>query len=101
VENAVTILMARECGADLVKALTVNNGTEVWINIHAGRPYTVYYTSINRTSVFFVSISFIVLTIASLAWLVFYYVQRMRHAYAKERYAVSTDIAFVYVYADC
>jgi E3 ubiquitin-protein ligase RNF128 len=83
----VTILMPKDCGTDLQNAL--NNGTEVWMSIQAGRPYTVYYTGINRTSVFFVSISFIVLTIASLAWLVFYYVQRMRHAYAKERFSVS------------
>lgn len=41
--------------------------------------------NISRTSVLFVSISFIVLMIISLAWLVFYYIQRFRYAHAKER----------------
>lgn len=44
---------------------------------------------INRTSVLFVSISFILLMIISLAWLVFYYVQRFRYIHAKERLSVS------------
>jgi len=32
-----------------------------------------------------VSISFIILMVISLAWLVFYYVQRFRYAHAKDR----------------
>lgn len=44
---------------------------------------------ISRTSVLFVSISFIVLLIISLAWLIFYYIQRFRYAHAKERLTVS------------
>ncbi|XP_046394889.1 RING finger protein 150-like isoform X2 [Ischnura elegans] len=39
------------------------------------------------TSVLFVSISFIVLMIISLAWLVFYYIQRFRYIHAKDRLA--------------
>jgi len=35
--------------------------------------------------VLFVSISFIVLIVFSLDWLVFYYVQRFRYAHAKDR----------------
>ncbi len=38
-----------------------------------------------RTSVLFVSISFVVLMVISLAWLVFYYVQRFRYLHAKDR----------------
>ncbi|XP_071087755.1 RING finger protein 150-like [Haliotis cracherodii] len=41
----------------------------------------------SKTSVVFVSVSFIVLMIISLAWLVFYYIQRFRYAHAKERLA--------------
>lgn len=37
------------------------------------------------TSVMFVSISFIVLMMISLAWLVFYYIQRFRYLHAKDR----------------
>ncbi|XP_053713551.1 RING finger protein 150a isoform X1 [Synchiropus splendidus] len=40
---------------------------------------------VSRTSVVFVSISFIVLMIVSLAWLVFYYIQRFRYANARDR----------------
>ncbi|XP_065321787.1 uncharacterized protein LOC135929178 [Gordionus sp. m RMFG-2023] len=44
-------------------------------------------TYVSRTSILFVSISFIVLMIISLAWLVFYYVQRFRYAHAKDQLA--------------
>ncbi|KAK7871610.1 hypothetical protein R5R35_001800 [Gryllus longicercus] len=40
---------------------------------------------VHLTSVLFVSISFIVLMMISLAWLVFYYVQRFRYIHAKDR----------------
>uniref|UniRef100_A0A672NU97 Ring finger protein 150a n=1 Tax=Sinocyclocheilus grahami TaxID=75366 RepID=A0A672NU97_SINGR len=39
---------------------------------------------VSRTSVVFVSISFIVLMIISLAWLVFYYIQRFRYANTRD-----------------
>ncbi|XP_040572053.1 E3 ubiquitin-protein ligase goliath [Lepeophtheirus salmonis] len=51
-------------------------------------PYNRTITSFSvekRTSVLFVSISFIVLMIISLAWLIFYYVQRFRYMHAKDR----------------
>ena len=41
-----------------------------------------------RTSVLFVSMSFILLLVISLAWLLFYYVQRFRYMHAKDRLAV-------------
>ncbi|KAI6177291.1 RING-type domain-containing protein [Aphelenchoides bicaudatus] len=41
--------------------------------------------SFSKTSVLFVSISFIILMVISLMWLVFYYVQRFRYAHAKDR----------------
>uniref|UniRef100_A0A914NNK6 Candidate secreted effector n=1 Tax=Meloidogyne incognita TaxID=6306 RepID=A0A914NNK6_MELIC len=41
--------------------------------------------SFSKTSVLFASISFIVLIVFSLDWLVFYYVQRFRYAHAKDR----------------
>lgn len=54
---------------------------------------------LNNTSVLFVSISFIVLIIISLAWLVFYYIQRCRYTNAKERLSVS--IMFMYSSCTC
>ena len=41
----------------------------------------------------FVSMSFILLLVISLAWLLFYYVQRFRYMHAKDRLAVS-DLSF-------
>ncbi|KAJ0172619.1 hypothetical protein K1T71_011758 [Dendrolimus kikuchii] len=55
----------------------IDNGTRVMIGIIKGRTFA--------TSVLFVSISFIVLMVISLAWLVFYYIQRFRYIHAKDR----------------
>lgn len=44
---------------------------------------------LNRSSVLFVAVSFILLMFISLAWLVFYYVQRFRYLHSKERASVS------------
>ncbi|XP_039747720.1 protein goliath isoform X2 [Pararge aegeria] len=63
----------------------VDNGTRVMIAIIKGRTYTHINSNINKTSVLFVSISFIVLMVISLAWLVFYYIQRFRYIHAKDR----------------
>lgn len=49
------------------------------------------YLILFRTSVLFVSITFIILIIISLAWLIFYYVQRFRYSHARERFTVSTN----------
>ncbi|XP_050434290.1 E3 ubiquitin-protein ligase goliath isoform X2 [Adelges cooleyi] len=54
---------------------------KITIASHCNRPYA----NINRTSVLFVSISFIVLMVISLAWLVFYYIQRFRYIHAKDQ----------------
>lgn len=66
-------------------ARLVDNGTRVMIGIIKGRTFAHVSTSINKTSVLFVSISFIVLMVISLAWLVFYYIQRFRYIHAKDR----------------
>lgn len=52
---------------------------------------------VSRTSVVFVSISFIVLMIISLAWLVFYYIQRFRYANARDRNQVCLCAADVFL----
>ncbi|XP_055599884.1 E3 ubiquitin-protein ligase goliath-like [Uranotaenia lowii] len=57
----------------------------VTMTITEGRKQYRSLTSINRTSVLFVSISFIVLMIISLVWLVFYYVQRFRYLQTKDK----------------
>ena len=45
---------------------------------------------VSKTSVLFVLVSFILLMCISLAWLVFYYVQRFRHIYRNDRKEVRT-----------
>lgn len=83
---SVHIFVSSEFGAH-VGAL-VDNGTRVFMHILIGRHHTAYYSTINKTSMLFLSISFIVLMIISLAWLIFYYVQRSRYTYAKQRLSV-------------
>ncbi|KPI98196.1 Protein goliath [Papilio xuthus] len=65
-----------------------DNGTRVMVAIIKGRQTITRITGVNKTSVLFVSISFIVLMVISLAWLVFYYIQRFRYIHAKDRLSV-------------
>ncbi|XP_050704675.1 E3 ubiquitin-protein ligase RNF133-like isoform X2 [Eriocheir sinensis] len=91
----------------------VGGGAEVVITLTPGHHLKYHVTSVNRqtlgnrfvsanpvceprmfpvdcfivTSVLFVSVSFIILMAISLAWLVFYYVQRFRYIHAKDRLA--------------
>jgi len=65
-------------------AALLDNGTRVQTEVTVAHHCSMR-TSINRTSVLFVSISFVVLMLISLAWLVFYYVQRFRYIHAKDR----------------
>lgn len=57
----------------------------IWITMHITIGTRNLQKYVSRTSVVFVSISFIVLMIISLAWLVFYYIQRFRYANARDR----------------
>lgn len=52
----------------------------------------MFYFFFCRTSVLFVSITFIVLMIISLTWLVFYYVQRFRYIRTKDKMSVSMPL---------
>ncbi|KAA0196234.1 Protein goliath [Fasciolopsis buskii] len=58
---------------------------------------------LNRSSVLFVAVSFILLMVISLAWLVFYYVQRFRYLHSKERVSVSCRVhsPFLFAHAAC
>ncbi len=86
VSDVVSIFMDREIGERIAELL--DNGTKVFMQITLGPGDPQNHPGINKTSVLFVSISFIVLMIISLAWLVFYYIQRFRYAHAKERLSV-------------
>ncbi|KAI9557014.1 hypothetical protein GHT06_016810 [Daphnia sinensis] len=82
-DKIVAVFITRAKGEEL--AALVDNGTRVMMQVTVGAHYTYRFTNINRTSVMFVSISFIVLMMISLAWLVFYYIQRFRYLHAKDR----------------
>ncbi|XP_014668282.1 PREDICTED: RING finger protein 150-like [Priapulus caudatus] len=83
-KQVVAALISQELGRDI--ANLIDNGTRVMLYLYPGKRAPMH-SAINKTSVLFVSISFIVLMIISLAWLVFYYIQRFRYAHAKDRLA--------------
>ena len=62
---------------------------KLYVQLMVGPSTASRFSNINRTSVLFVSVSFIILMIISLAWLIFYYVQRFRYIHAKDILAVS------------
>ncbi|XP_042569824.1 RING finger protein 150 [Cyprinus carpio] len=79
--DVVAIMIPEPKGRDLV--LLMERNITVHMHITIGTRNLQKYVS--RTSVVFVSISFIILMIISLAWLVFYYIQRFRYANARDR----------------
>ncbi|CAL1537921.1 unnamed protein product, partial [Lymnaea stagnalis] len=86
--SIVAVLITRNDGLQMMEYL--EKGIAVTMHIGVGKEgmlTTVNHNSISKTSVLFVSISFIVLMIISLAWLGFYYIQRFRYSHAKERLA--------------
>ncbi|CAG5121353.1 unnamed protein product, partial [Candidula unifasciata] len=84
----ISVMLSLENGKQIVRLL--NEGYTVHMHIVPGPDENLNaqaQNSISKTSVLFVSISFIVLMVISLAWLVFYYIQRFRYSHAKERLA--------------
>ncbi|XP_069781404.1 RING finger protein 150a isoform X2 [Narcine bancroftii] len=79
--DVVAIMIPNLKGHEIVSLLERNITVMMYITV--GTRNLQKYVS--RTSVVFVSISFIVLMIISLAWLVFYYIQRFRYANARDR----------------
>ncbi|XP_045205083.2 RING finger protein 150-like isoform X2 [Mercenaria mercenaria] len=86
VQDVVAILITYDKGKHLVDMLKTHNNINITIT-HSPKKDEQQDSpgQLNNTSVLFVSISFIVLIIISLAWLVFYYIQRCRYTNAKER----------------
>jgi len=87
VDDVVTVFVTKRYGERI--AYLVDNGTRVFMYISVGPAQDLQIRNVNRTSVLFVSISFIVLMVISVAWLVFYYVQRFRYAHTKDRLTVT------------
>lgn len=91
--NIVAVSVKKSLGQALARAL-VNRTKTVFIAISVGKVYEETYQGVNPTSVLFVSVSFIVLMVISLAWLVFYYVQRFRYVHARDKTEVSQTKRF-------
>lgn len=77
----VAIMIPEPKGREIISLLERN----ITVNMHITIGTRNLQKYVSRTSVVFVSISFIVLMIISLAWLVFYYIQRFRYANARDR----------------
>ncbi|XP_018007671.1 uncharacterized protein LOC108665430 [Hyalella azteca] len=79
--SLVLVALSPVVGAEVAEL--IRGGSLIYVSLR--RTHHNYAANINRTSVLFVSVSFILLMIVSLAWLVFYYVQRFRYINAKDR----------------
>lgn len=82
--NITAVFTTKAKGHELIDILE-RLGYNVTIEIIEGSRHIRSLANINRTSVLFVSVSFIVLMIISLVWLVFYYVQRFRYLQTKDK----------------
>ncbi|XP_077135354.1 RING finger protein 150 [Ranitomeya variabilis] len=80
-EDIVAIMIPEPKGKEIASLIEKNLNVTIYITIGTRN----LQKFVSRTSVVFVSISFIVLMIISLAWLVFYYIQRFRYANARDR----------------
>lgn len=83
-DKIVAVSIKRALGVELADAL-VNRTNAVYVEIAVGETISQKKWQVNPTSVLFVSVSFIVLMVISLAWLVFYYVQRFRYVHARDK----------------
>lgn len=79
----VTVMINLESGKELIDL--IERSPPVVCDILVGTHYVDRRWKVSRTSVLFVLVSFILLMCISLAWLVFYYVQRFRHIYRNDR----------------
>lgn len=85
--SIVAVSITKSLGDELASAL-VNSNNSVYVEILVRETHSFqnnHRWRVNPTSVLFVSVSFIVLMVISLAWLVFYYVQRFRYVHARDK----------------
>lgn len=77
--DTVAVMITEAYGKEILAHLERNQ--TVLVSVVVGLPTK----SINRGSLVFVSISFIVLMIISSAWLIFYFIQKIRYTSARDR----------------
>ena len=81
--DMVTVMVDLKSGNELINL--INQHPPVTCDILVGTHYVDRRWKVSRTSVLFVLVSFVLLMCISLAWLVFYYIQRFRHIYRNDR----------------
>ncbi|KAK3535310.1 hypothetical protein QTP70_007658 [Hemibagrus guttatus] len=79
--DTVAVMITESLGKDLLYFVEKNE--TVWVSVSVGSRGPV--KNLNRGSLVFVSISFIVLMIISSAWLIFYFIQKIRDTNARDR----------------
>ncbi|KAI5104772.1 E3 ubiquitin-protein ligase RNF130 isoform X1, partial [Silurus meridionalis] len=79
--DTVAVMITESLGKDLLSFVEKNE--TVWVSVSVGSRGPV--KNLNRGSLVFVSISFIVLMIISSAWLIFYFIQKIRDTNARDR----------------
>uniref|UniRef100_A0A8C2WYR0 Ring finger protein 130 n=1 Tax=Cyclopterus lumpus TaxID=8103 RepID=A0A8C2WYR0_CYCLU len=79
--DTVAVMITEAYGKDILAHLERN--LTVLVNVVVGQRGAT--KNINRGSLVFVSISFIVLMIISSAWLIFYFIQKIRYTSARDR----------------
>lgn len=85
VHSIKTVMIDLTAGTQFVEIFQNYPKSQVDCEILVGTHYVDRRWKVSRTSVLFVLVSFILLMCISLAWLVFYYVQRFRHIYRNDR----------------
>lgn len=81
VHNFISISTSKVIGNELLHIM--KNASQLYIRITVGQ--TVDNWDFNRTSIFFVSVSFIIFMVVSLGWLLVYYFQRFRYLKNRQR----------------
>lgn len=84
VGDIVAVSISRQSG---LKLASIYEKSRIHMHISVGQYHYKQKRNLNArtTSVLFVLVSFILLMCISLAWLVFYYVQRFRYFYARDK----------------
>ena len=90
-EGNVAVFIKRKDGLTLAGLL--DTGFSVNIEIHRGKQVSHPQDgNMNNSSALFLSIAFSIVVIIAVAWLMYYYIRKLRYSHAKERLAVSGTV---------
>ena len=89
--DIIAVMITELRGKDILSYLEKNISVQMTIAVGTRMPPKNF----SRGSLVFVSISFIVLMIISSAWLIFYFIQKIRYTNARDRNQVSYQYSIV------